>query len=170
MEELSGAVTFKGNPLTLMGDHVQVGDQAPDFTAVKTDMSECKLSELKGKTVILSSVPSLDTPVCDIETRTFNEKTAALEDTVCLTVSMDLPMAQKRWCGTHGIENVVTVSDYKGDHDFARKYGLLIKELGLLARCVLVIDRQGKVVHKQLVKEVAEEPDYEAALQAAKDA
>ncbi len=169
MSEQHGAVTFKGNPMTLVGDEVKVGDKAPDFALVATDMSEKKLSDYRGKTVILWVVPSLDTPVCSMQTRKFNEKAAEVDNAVVLTVSLDLPFAQKRWCGAEGIEKVVCLSDYKG-HKFGPSYGLLIKELGLLARAVFVIDADGTVKYKQLVKEVASEPDYDEVIAAAKAA
>lgn len=167
MAEHHGAVTFKGNPMTLVGDEPAVGSAAPDFTAVSPDMQTHSLSDYKGKVVVLASVPSLDTPVCDTETRRFNEEAAKLgDDVVVLTVSLDLPFAQRRWCGAAGIENVTTLSDYKGEHEFAVKYGRLIKELGLLARSVFVVDKEGKLAYSQLVKEVADEPDYDAVLAA----
>jgi thiol peroxidase len=168
MTEHPGAVTFKGKPLTLVGEQVAVGSPAPDFTAAGNDLSEVSLADYRGKAVLISSVPSLDTPVCDQQTRRFNEEAGKLgDDVVVLTVSMDLPFAQKRWCGAAGIENVVTVSDYK-DHAFADAYGLYLKELGLLARSVTVVDRQGEIVYHQLVKEVTDHPDYDKALAAIK--
>lgn len=168
MNERSGAVTMKGNPLTLLGDELKVGDRAPDFKALGQDLSEVGLSDYKGKVTIISSVPSLDTPVCDTETRRFNKEAAALGDDVqIVTLSMDLPFAQKRWCGAAGVERVVTLSDHR-DASFGEGYGVLIKELRLLARAVFVVDREGNLRHVQLVREVAEEPDYEAVLAAAK--
>jgi thiol peroxidase len=160
-------ITFKGDPLTLTGDAVQTGQAAPDFIAVGNDLSPVKLSDYSGKIVIISSVPSLDTSVCATQTRTFNERAGKMDDVVVLTVSMDLPFAQKRWCGAEGVENVVTVSDHR-DADFGRKYGLLIQELRLLARAVIVVDRDGKIVYTQIVPEMTDEPDYDAALDAAK--
>ena len=168
MEERENAVTFKSNPLTLIGAAVKVGQAAPDFTAVGNDLSPVKLSDFKGKTILISVVPSLDTPVCDTQTRTFNEAASGLGDAVVvLTVSMDLPFAQARWCGAAGVERVVTVSDYQ-QADFGTKYGLLIKGLRLLARAVLVVDAGGVIRYQQVVPEVTEEPDYHAALNAAK--
>lgn len=164
--ERENLVAFKGSPLILVGDEVKVGQPAPDFTAASNDLSPYTLSDDKGKVVVLSAVPSLDTPVCDTETRKFNEIAASLGDDVeIVTISMDLPFAQARWCGAAGVERVRTVSDYKGA-DFGNKYGLLIKELHLLARAVLVVDRQGVVQYVQLVPEVTEEPDYEAVIEA----
>ena len=170
MPDRTGVITFKGGPLTLEGDAVNVGDKAPDATLAANDLSEKKLSDYCGKVCIVSVVPSLDTPVCDAQTRRFNEAAGQLGDEmVVLTVSMDLPFAQKRWCGGAGIDHVETLSDYK-NHDFASAYGLYIKELGLLARCVMVLDRQGTIKYIDLVREVASEPDYDAALEAAKAA
>ena len=166
--ERENVITFQGGPLTLVGNEIAVGQTAPDFTAVANDLSPYKLSDDKGKVVIISSVPSLDTPVCDTQTRKFNEAAASLgENVVIVTVSMDLPFAQARWCGAAGVEQVKTVSDYNGV-DFGNKYGLLIKELHLLTRAVLVVDPQETVQYYQLVPEVTDEPDYDAALEAAK--
>lgn len=166
MAERVGAVTMKGNPLTLTGNEVKAGDQAPDVTLVANDLSEVKLSSFKGKKVILSAVPSLDTPVCDVETRRFNQEAGKLNDVVILTVSKDLPFAQKRWCGAAGVTAVKTLSDYRGN--FGETYGILIKGLNLLARSIFVIDESGKVTYVQLVKEVASEPNYEEVLKAVK--
>lgn len=169
--ERENAITFKGNPLTLVGAPISVGQPAPDFTAAANDLSPYQLSNDAGKVVILSSVPSLDTPVCDTETRRFNEIAASLGDDVeIVTISMDLPFAQARWCGAAGVKHVKhvkTVSDYKGA-DYGTKYGLLIKELHLLARAVVVVDRQGVVQYVQLVPEVTQEPDYDAVVEAVK--
>ena len=168
MSEREGLVTLKGNAVTLLGDEVNVGDDAPDVTLVANDLSEVKLSSFKGKVVILSVVPSLDTPVCDTQTRRFNEEAAALGDDIAiLTISTDLPFAQKRWCGAAGVEKVQTLSDHRGA-DFGLAYGVLIKGLRLLARAIFVVDREGTLQYVQLVKEVATEPDYDAALEAAK--
>lgn len=166
--ERENAITFKSNPLTLVGEAVSVGQAAPDFTAAANDLSPYQLSDDKGKVVVISAVPSLDTPVCDTQTRKFNEAAASLGDgVVIVTVSMDLPFAQARWCGAAGVDQVKTVSDYNGV-DFGTKYGLLIKELRLLARAVLVVDQQGAIQYYQLVSEVTEEPDYDAAIEAVK--
>lgn len=164
----AGIVTLRGNPMTLEGDGVKVGQTAPDFSVTANDMSALTLSSFRGKTVILSVVPSLDTPVCDLETRTFNEKASSLGDgVVVLTVSMDLPMAQKRWCGSHGVDRIITASDFK-DRDFSRAFGLRMKENGLLARAVYVIDPNGIIRYEQIVPEIASEPDYDAVLAATK--
>ena len=166
--ERENAITFKGNPLTLVGEAVSVGQPAPDFTTAANDLSPYQLSSDAGKVVVISSVPSLDTPVCDTQTRKFNEAAGSLgDDVTVVTVSMDLPFAQARWCGAAGVERVKTVSDYNGA-DFGSKYGLLIKELHLLARAVLVVDRQGVVQYVQLVPEVTDEPDYDAVMEAVK--
>jgi thiol peroxidase len=168
MTERAAAITLKGNPMTLIGDELKVGDKAPDFSLKATDMSDKTLADFAGKVKIISVVPSLDTPVCDTETRKFNEAAAALGvGVIVLTVSVDLPMAQKRWCGAAGVENVVCLSDFK-DHSFGPAYGVRIKEIGLLARQVMVVDKDDTIQHVQLVGEVAEEPDYDAALDKAK--
>ncbi len=168
MNEHPNAVTMRGNPLTLLGDAVQVGHPAPDAVLVGNDMQPVSLAGYRGKVVILSTVPSLDTPVCDMETRRFNSEAAKLgADVVILTVSMDLPFAQKRWCGAAGVDRVITLSDHR-EAALGLAHGLLIKELRLLARAVTVLDRQGIVRYRQLVREVGEEPDYAAALAAAK--
>ncbi len=166
MKERPGAVTFKGSPLTLVGDEVKVGAAAPDFTLLGNDLQPVRLASYRGKTLILSTVPSLDTPVCDIETRRFNEEAARLGPGVeILTVSMDLPFAQKRWCGAAGVSRVITASDHR-DAAFAAAYGVLIKELRLLARAVFVVDGRGVIRYTQAVKEIASEPDYQAVLDA----
>ena len=167
MAERNGAITLKGNPLTLTGHEIKVGDQAPDATLVANDLSEVKLSSFKGKKVILSVVPSLDTPTCDLQTKRFNQEASKLAGVVILTISKDLPFAQKRWCGAAGVTSVKTLSDYRGN--FGETYGVLIKGLSLLARCIFVIDEGGKVAYIQLIKEVANEPNYDEVLKAVKD-
>ncbi|MGC8657739.1 MAG: thiol peroxidase [Desulfomonilaceae bacterium] len=168
MTERKGLVTFKGNPLTLLGNEVKIGDAAPDFAVVANDLSPVSLSTFKGKTLIISAVPSLDTPVCDMSTRRFNQEATVLgSEVTILTISMDLPFAQARWCGAAGIQNIVTLSDHR-DASFGMAYGLLIKELRLLARSVFVIDRDGKIRYQQLVPEIAQEPDYDGVLDALK--
>jgi len=169
MMERRGLVTFKGKPLTLLGSEVAVGQAAPDFTALAVDLSEVRLSDFRGQIVLIVAVPSLDTPVCDIEARRFNTEAAKFGDAVkVLVVSMDLPFAQRRWCGAAGVDNVQTVSDHR-DAAFGTAYGVLIKELRLLARSIWVIDRQGKVRYVELVKEMTDEPDYDAALAAVRE-
>ena len=166
MDERTGIITMKGNPLTLIGKEVKVGDSAPDFEVLDNDLSPVKLSSFRGKICVISSVPSLDTPVCDMETRRFNQEAGNLnEDVKILTISMDLPFAQKRWCGAAGVDNVVTMSDHR-DASFGTAYGVLIKELRLLARCIFVVDREGIIQYIQMVKEISEEPDYEAIMDA----
>ena len=168
MLERPGAVTFQGNPLTLLGKEVKAGDKAPDFQTLDIGLAPVSLAKYQGKVLIISSVPSLDTPVCDIETRRFNEEAVGLgKDVVVLTVSMDLPFAQARWCGAAGVTNVTTLSDHK-DASFGAAYGVLIKELRLLARAVFVVDPKGELRYVELVKEITHEPDYDAALKAAK--
>lgn len=161
-------ITLKGNPMTLLGKEVKVGDMAPDATVVANDLSEVKLSSYKGKKLIISAVPSLDTPVCDLETKRFNTEAANLKDVVILTISADLPFAQKRWCGAAGVSQVVTLSDYRYG-SFGENYGVMIKGLKILARCIFVVEVSGKVTYVQLVKEVAQEPDYAAVLNAVKN-
>jgi thiol peroxidase len=169
MEERTGLVTMKGKPVALVGQAVKVGQKAPDFEVTTNDLSTVKLSSFAGKVCIIASVPSLDTAVCDLETRKFNEKAAQLgSDVVVLTISMDLPFAQKRWCGAAGIKNVQTLSDHR-DASFGRAYGVLIKDLRLLARAVFVVDKKGVVRYLQIVPEIATEPDYDAVLKAVKE-
>jgi thiol peroxidase len=167
----SGAVTFKGKPLTLAGEEVKVGRQAPDFTvhcfqdgALKT----ITLADLKGKPSIISVVPSLDTPVCQMQTKRFNDELGTLGDKVnALTVSLDLPFAMNRFCGAENIKNLKSGSDYQ-DRNFGQNWGMLIEELKILARGTFVLDANGKVVYAETVKEVAEQPNYDAALSALK--
>lgn len=165
-QERQGAVTFKGNPMTLVGQPVRSGDAAPDFRVVDNTLQPVTLANSTGKIRLITTVPSLDTPVCDTMTRTFNQEAAKLPDNVAIyTVSLDLPFAQKRWCGNAGIDRVQTLSDYQ-ERSFALNYGLLIKELKLIARAVLVIDAKDRISYLQLVPEVTSEPDYAAALAA----
>ncbi len=167
MKERTGVVTVAGNPLTIMGDEVKVGDKAPAFRVVANDMSPVDSSAYDGRVRIISVVHSLDTGVCDAETRRFNQEASKLgDDIVVLTISMDLPFAQSRWCAAAGIDRVVTLSDYRGG--FGPAYGVLIKENGLLTRAVFVVDRDGVVQYTQIVPELSHEPDYEAALDAAR--
>jgi thiol peroxidase len=172
-EHRSGAVTFKGNPVTLSGPEIRVGQDAPDFAAVDNGLQAVRLSDARGKVIVLSSVPSLDTPVCDTETRRFNQEASGLGDGVEVwTISVDLPFAQKRWCGAAGVDRVKTLSDFR-DHAFGGSYGVRIAEgplAGILARAVFVVGKDGKVRHVEYVKEIATEPDYEAALSAARQA
>lgn len=164
MADRAGAVTMRGKPLTLSGNELKIGDRAPDFQVVDNNMLPVIFSSYQGKVVVLSSVPSLDTPVCDMETRRFNQEAAKLgEDVAILTISMDLPFAQKRWCGAAGVTRVTTFSDHR-DAGFGLAYGVLIKELRLLARAVFVVDRKGVLRHMEVVEEIANEPNYEAVL------
>ena len=169
MQERDGLVTMKGNPITLMGSELQVGDKAPDFVAVDNDLNPVSFDSFRGKVCIVSSVPSLDTPVCDMETRRFNDEAGRLGDDVeILTISMDLPFAQKRWCGAAGVDRVQTLSDHR-DAAFGQAYGVLIKGLRLLARAVFVVDKEGTIRYIELVKEIASEPDYDAVMKALKE-
>mgnify|MGYP001046026488 CR=1 FL=1 len=166
MKERKGSVTMGGNPVTLLGPEIRVGDKAPSFSAVTTDLKVETIALADGKVRILSSVPSLDTSVCDTETRRFNAEASTLgPDVEILTISMDLPFAQKRWCGAAGIDRVRTVSDHR-EASFGLAYGTLIKDLRLLARAVFVVDRKGVVRHVEYVKEIGTEPNYDAALAA----
>ena len=168
MKERTGLITMRGNPLTLIGNEVKVGEMAPDFAVLDNNLSPVKFLSFRGKPCIVSSVPSLDTPVCDMETRKFNEEAARLgSDVAILTISMDLPFAQKRWCAAAGVNKVQTLSDHR-DASFGMAYGVLIKELRLLARAVFVVDRKGTIQNIQLVKEVTNEPDYAAVFNALK--
>ena len=166
MVERAAAITMRGQPLTLVGPELKAGDAAPDFTVINNDLRPVTLADYRDQVRILLSVPSLDTAVCDQETRRFNEEAAGLGDgVVVLAVSMDLPFAQKRWCAAAGVERVVTLSDHR-DASFGTAYGVLIKELRLLARAVFVVDRDGRPAYVQYVPEVTDFPDYEAALAA----
>ena len=169
MEERTELVTMKGNPLTLLGSALQVGDKAPDAVLLNNDLQPVNLSDYRGQICVVSSVPSLDTPVCDMETRRFNQEAESLgQDVKILTVSMDLPFAQKRWCGAAGVNHVITLSDHR-DAAFGNEFGVLIKELRLLARAVFIIDREGVIRYIQLVQELSQEPDYDAILSALKE-
>lgn len=160
MEAETRIVTMKGNPLDLVGNEVKVGEKAPGFTVVANDLSEVRLPDYDGRIRVICSVPSLDTPVCDIEARKFNEMVGELdEDIVILTISMDLPFAQKRWCGAADVKNVVTLSDHR-DANFGKAYGVLIEKLRLLARAIFVIDKDGVVRYTELVSEIVDEPNY----------
>ncbi|ALC17639.1 thioredoxin peroxidase [Desulfuromonas soudanensis] len=167
-QERTGVILFKGNPMTLLGPDIKVGDKAPDFRVVDNGLQPVTLKDGAGKVQLITVVPSLDTPVCNTMTRKFNEEAGKLTgDLAVYTISMDLPFAQKRWCGNAGIEKVKTLSDYQ-DRSFGENYGVLIKELKLLARSVFVIGKDGRIAYREIVKEVTAEPDYAAALSAAK--
>ena len=164
-------VTFQGSPVQLKGEFIKPGTQAPEFALVKGDLSEFRLSDNKGKFLLLNIFPSLDTGVCATSVRKFNKLAAQMPNTTVLAVSKDLPFAQGRFCTTEGIENVVPVSDFKYTSDFAVKYGVLMENgplAGLLARSVVVINPEGQVVYAELVPEIVQEPNYEAALEAIK--
>jgi thiol peroxidase len=167
--ERTGATTLKGNPLTLIGPELKAGDAAPDFTLVDNGLKPVTLADTGHNVRIISVVPSLDTPVCDAQTKRFNEETAKLPGVDIITVSMDLPFAQKRWCGAFGVDNVRMLSDHK-EASFGSQYGTLIKELRIESRAIFVLDQHNKIRHAEYVKEVADHPDYETALAAARKA
>lgn len=170
VEERTGEVTLKGNPITLLGPRIEANEDAPEFTALKNLLTPMSLSETEGKVRVLLSVPSLDTPVCSVEVKRFNDEAAKLgDDVLVLVVSVDTPFAQARWCQAESAANVVTLSDFR-DRDFGKKYGVEIKDLGIYARAAFVVDRQGVVVYSEYVPDVAQEPDYGAILDAAQAA
>ncbi len=159
-----GTVTMKGNPVTLEGNEVYPGDKAPDFEVVDNELNPVTLGDYSGRVLILSSVPSLDTSVCDMETRRFNQEAAKLGDKVTiLTISMDLPFAQQRWCGANGVDRVITLSDHR-KASFGQAYGVLINELRLLSRAVFIVDANGVLQYMQVVPEITQEPDYQEIL------
>jgi thiol peroxidase len=167
-QERTGVATLKGNPITLIGPELKVGDKAPDFKLNLNLMEQASLANYAGKVKLISVVPSLDTGVCDAQTRRFNEEAAKLGDNVViLTVSVDLPFAQSRWCGAAGVDKVVTLSDYK-DRSFGQAYGVLIKELQLDMRAIFVIDKNDIIQYVEYLKEMTEHPNYEAAIEAVK--
>lgn len=169
MEERTDVTKFQGNPVTLLGPELKVGDPAPNFQVVDTSLTPVTLADFKGKTKIICTVPSLDTPVCDTEIRRFNQEAAQLaESIVVLTISLDLPFAQKNWCAAAGIERVITLSDYQ-DRSFGVAYGVLIKELKLLSRAIFIVDAEDKISYIQHVSEITQEPDYVAVLITAKN-
>lgn len=167
-EERSGVVTFKGGPMTLVGPEIKVGDKAPDFTLTDSALAPVMLADSAGKTRLISVVPSIDTPVCAQQTKRFNEEASALgDDVIVYTVSVDLPFAQKRFCGAEGIDKITALSDFK-TRGFGESYGVLLKELQLLARAVFVIGPDDTVKYVEIVKEVTDFPDYDAAIAAVK--
>ena len=167
-QERKGVATFKGGPLTLIGPELKAGDKAPDFKLIDTGLKAVTLADSKGKTRLISVVPSIDTPVCDLQTKRFNQEAAKLPANVAvLTVSMDLPFAQSRWCGVAGADKVQMLSDYQ-EHAFGQAYGVLIKELQLLSRAIFVIGADDKIQYAEYVKEITMHPDYEKALQSLK--
>lgn len=168
MNERKNVVAFASNPVTLIGDETKVGEKAPEFTLVKQDLSEFKLSETSGKIRLISIVPSLDTGVCSLQTRKFNEDASKIKDVQIITISMDLPFAQGRFCGANGIENILVASDYK-DRAFGEKYGFIMKENMLLARGIVIIDKNDKIRYVEYVPEVTNEVNFEKALEVAKE-
>ena len=167
-QERKGVITFKGNPLTLIGSEVKVGDTAPDFKLLAKDLSEVTLASSKGKTRFISVVPSLDTPVCELQTKRFNEEASKLPaNVVVLTVSMDLPFAQTRFCGAQHADKITCLSDHR-EASFGKAYGVLIKELHLLTRSIFIIGADDKVQYVEYVKEVTQHPDYDKALNSLK--
>ena len=168
MPEVANTVTMKGNPVTLIGNDVQIGQSAPDCTLTANDLSDFTLSSLKGKKVILSVVPSLDTGICDLQTKRFNAEATNLgSDVAVITVSMDLPFAQARWCGATGSTQIQTLSDYRSAA-FGEAYGVLIKDLRLLTRAIFLVDAEGVLQYKQIVSEITTEPNYDEVLNAIK--
>ena len=166
--ERKNVVTFKGNPVTLLGEEIKVGQKAPNFKILTSDLSEVSLGNFKGKIKLIASVPSLDTPICDLQIKRFNDEAAKIsKDVVIIFISMDLPFAQKRFCDAYNIKKVKTFSDHK-DGNFGLNYGVLIKELRLLSRAIFIIDKDGTVRYVEYVKEVGSQPDYEGALNALK--
>lgn len=162
-------VTFKDEPVTILGTEVKVGDTAPEFTVLANDLKEVSLEDYKGKVKLISVVPSVDTGVCSQQTKRFNEEADQIDNVHVLTISMDLPFAQKRWCAANGVEKVATLSDHR-DADFGHKYGVLIKELRLLTRAIFVVDSNDKVTYVEYVSEATNHVDYDQALEAAKAA
>lgn len=170
MQERSGEVTFKGNSLTLLGPEVRLGQVAPEFTVVDENFKPVKLSDFAGRVVIISAVPSLDTAVCSLQTKRFNEEAGQLADKLTvLTISEDLPFAQKRFCSSEKVAGHKVLSD-SVEREFGREYGLLIKGMMLLTRAVFVVGKDGRVAYRQIVSELSDEPNYDAALEAARTA
>lgn len=163
------SITFGGNPVTLLGSEVKVGDKAPNFTVLANDLSPVTLEDSKGSVRLISVVPSLDTGVCDTQTRRFNEEAAKFDNVQILTISVDLPFAQGRWCGAAGVDKVQTLSDHR-DLSFGEAYGIAIQEHRLLARGVFVVDSNDTVTYAEYVSEATDHPNYEAAIEAAKQA
>ena len=157
-------VTFKGNPVTLVGEQLEVGDEAPNFKVINTELEERTLSDYEGKIKLISVVPSVDTGVCALQTKRFNEEADKLENVQTLTISMDLPFAQARWCSAEGVKNLDMLSDHR-EADFGKKYGVLMEELRLLARSIFVVNEDNKITYVEYVPEVGNHPDYEAVLQ-----
>src|SRR3954454_7403635 len=167
VQERAAGTTLQGNPMTLLGPELKPGDKAPDFDAINSSLQPMNLEKTGHAVRVFSVIPSLDTPVCDAQTKRFNEEAAALPGVEFYTVSMDLPFAQKRWCGAFGVDNVKMLSDHKSG-SFGTQYGTLIKELRIESRAIFVVDKNDVVQHAEYVKEVADHPDYDAALNKAK--
>jgi thiol peroxidase len=168
VQERAGATTLRGNPMTLLGPELKAGDKAPDFEVVSDSLKPVTLESTGHNVRIFSVVPSLDTPVCDAQTKRFNEEAAKLPDVDIYTVSMDLPFAQKRWCGSFGVDKIKMLSDHKAA-SFGEHYGTLIKELRIESRAIFVVDKDNTVRYVEYVKEVADHPNYDAAMQAVKE-
>lgn len=167
MERLNAA-TLKGNPLTLLGKEIKIGEKAPDFTVLSNDLKEIMLDQFKNKIKLIASVPSLDTPICDLEIKRFNDEATSLsKDIIIIFISMDLPFAQKRFCSAYNIKKVKTFSDHK-DSNFGNNYGVLIKELRLLSRAIFIADKDNIIRYTEYVKEIGNPPDYKSAINALK--
>ena len=170
MQERKNVITFMKNPMTLLGPVLKVGADVPDFTLLANDLSPRTLADYAGKILVISVVPSLDTGLCDMQTRRFNNESSALDENVrILTISCDLPFAQARWCGAAGVKNLETLSDHR-DLSFGLNWGVAIKELRLLTRSVFVVNAKHQLVYQQIAPEVTNEVDFDAALTAAKTA
>ena len=169
MSELrAGVVTMKGNPLTLVGPEIKVGDKAPDFNCLETIVDSVNLQSFEGKNKIFNVIISVDTPVCDVQTKRFNQESSSLgNDVEIITVSVDLPFALSRYCAAEGIDNLKSISDY-ADHSFGKAYGLLIEENKLLARAIIVVDKENIVRHVEYVSDITNDPNYDAALEVVK--
>jgi thiol peroxidase len=167
MNKTNLKVTFAGNPVTILGNEIKVGDKAPDFTALNGKLEPVKLSDYDGKVKIIVVYPSIDTGVCAAQNRRFNVEANNLKDVVVLSISVDLPFAQSRFCGAEGLDNIITLSDHK-DLDFGSKYGFVIDELRLLTRGTVIVDKEGLVKYVEHVPEITNDPDYEKALEVTK--
>lgn len=168
MSKNANKVTFKGNPVTLLGNEIKVGDKAPDFTVLSSTLTPATLAEYKGKVIVIAVYPSIDTGICAAQNRRFNQEADNLKDVTVLSISVDLPFAQSRFCAAEGLNNIVTLSDHK-DLDFGMKYGFVIEELRLLARGTVIIGKDNIIKYVEFVPEIAQEPDYEAALKIIKE-
>lgn len=168
MSKNANKVTFKGNPVTLLGNEIKVGDKAPDFTVLSSTLTPTTLAEYKGKVIVIAVYPSIDTGICAAQNRRFNQEADNLKEVTVLSISVDLPFAQSRFCAAEGLNNIVTLSDHK-DLDFGMKYGFVIEELRLLARGTIIIGKDNIIKYVEFVPEIAQEPDYEAALKIIKE-